>query len=290
MVTRKYGWVPDIPDKRDLFLKVSLFRAIALPSKVDLRSLCSDVENQESIGSCSAQSFVAAMEYLDRKEDNQWTDLSRLFVYYNTRGDKKNDTGGYLRDGIKALAKYGACDEQIWPYVQSKFAIKPPRAAYADGLKRRITEYRRIESLTGVKQSLADGFPVVFGFAVYSSFESDEVAKTGIMSLPSEGETMIGGHAVIAVGYDDSRKCLIVRNSWGKEWGDAGYFYMPYSYAEDTNLTADWWSIIRIKTSNLGLDNPADPDVRYDVEWYIPITGIIKVIWGWIVGKKKESK
>lgn len=280
---RKYGWIPDPPDKRDLYLKVARFRR--LPRKVDLRWRCSAIENQGAIGSCSAQAFVAVMEYLDRKDDDNYVDLSRLFVYYNTREDKKEDTGGYLRDGIKALAKYGACDERVWPYLPYKFATEPSEEAYEDGKKRRISEYRRIDKLKGVKQSLADGFPVVFGFTVYQSFESEEVARTGIMTMPPLNDIPVGGHAVVAVGYDDDKQYLIVRNSWGPEWGDQGYFYMPYSYVDNEDLTADFWSIIRFPMA-VGVNVEEVIDLKgEDVKWYVPITSIyrgIKIAWTWL--------
>jgi C1A family cysteine protease len=283
-----YKWRPDVPDARDLCLKISRFRK--LPSKVDLRDKCSSVEDQGSIGSCSAQAFVAVMEYLDRKDDDQWTDLSRLFVYYNSRTDPNDDSGAYLRDGTKALAKFGACDETIWPYDIARYTVKPPDLAYKDGLKRRITEYRRTESLDGVQQSLADGFPVVFGFSVYESFETEEVAKTGIVPMPAENEQMLGGHAVVAVGYDDFTACLIVRNSWGPDWGDKGYFYMPYEYVSK-ELADDFWVITRVPLPKIG-EEPWQPDYS-DVKWYLPITTIIKAIgtiWEKIFGSKPHNR
>jgi len=268
MPKRVLNWKPDLPDHRDLYLKVSRFRV--LPQKVDLRPKCSTVEDQEDIGSCSAQAFVANMEYLDRVVDDKWTNLSRLFVYYNSRDSKGEDTGAYLRDGIKALATFGAPDEDLWPYIPSKYAVKPPLRVYRQARKRCITKYERIGNFRGVQQSLADGYPVVFGFSVYENFNS--IGKDGIMSMPSG--RMEGGHAVLAVGYDNVREVLIVRNSWGSSWGDAGYFYMPYLYADNSDLTADWWTITR--TPHLtGIEGDIDIDSK-DVMWYLPITSIIR--------------
>jgi C1A family cysteine protease len=272
---RVYTWRPDVPDSRDRCLKVSRFRT--LPSKVDLRWKCSSVEDQGAIGSCSAQAFVAVMEYLDRKDDDKWTDLSRLFVYYNSRTDPNDDGGAYLRDGTKALAKYGACDETIWPYDVRYYSRKPPAVAYADGLKRRITEYKRVESLDGVRQSIADEFPIVFGMSIYKSFESDDVSMTGVVPMPYPNEPMLGGHAVVAVGYDDFKACLIVRNSWGPSWGDKGYFYLPYEYIT-ASLADDFWQITRVPLPKIG-EEPWRPDVTSpDVKWYIPVTSIVNGI------------
>lgn len=270
---RVLNWRRDLPDHRDLYLKVSRLRM--LPQYVDLRSKCSTVEDQGDIGSCSAQAFVANLEYLDRVADDKYVDLSRLFVYYNTREDKGEDTGAYLRDGIKALARYGACDETIWPYATERYAVKPPDLAYRDGLKRRITAYQRIEGLKGIRQSLADGFPVVFGFSVYGSFNT--VGRDGMMPMPDPDDRLEGGHAVLAVGYDDKARRLIVRNSWGASWGDNGYFYMPYDYITD-DLTADFWTITRVPHPVGDIDFGGE-----DIKWYIPITGIwalIKKLFG----------
>ena len=280
---RAFGWKPDLPDHRDLYLKVSRLRV--LPSFVDLRKYCSEVEEQGDIGSCSAQAFVANMELLDRKADDKYTDLSRLFVYYNTRDDKGNDTGGYLRDGIKCLVQYGACDEKLWEYDPERFAERPPEIAYKDGLKRRITKYERIEGLKGIRQSLADGNPVVFGFSVYENFNN--IGSDGLMFMPSGKNE--GGHAVLTVGYSDKLKVLIVRNSWGAGWGDKGYFYMPYDYITD-DLTADFWTITMMPILKFVEENPWQPDLS-DAKWYLPITTIwrvIKTIFTW--GKRGDPK
>ena len=266
---RKLGWLPDPHDPRDLKLKVSRIRC--LPNSIDLRPKCSTIENQEDIGSCTAQSCVAAMEYLDRVQDDKWTDLSRLFVYYNSRDDKTGDTGAYIRDVIKTLSALGACDETLHPYIPKNYAVKPSSNAYNDALKRRITEYRRVDSLRGIRQSLADGYPVIFGFMVPTGFESS-VGSDGIMPLPAPDEGTVGGHCCIIVGYDDKKKLLTIRNSWGKGWGDGGYFYMPYSFISD-DITCDMWTITRTPHPSGSFDFGGE-----DVKWYIPITGIWDVI------------
>jgi C1A family cysteine protease len=150
-----------------------------------------------------------------------------------------------IRDGIKTLAKQGACSEKSWPYEVSKFKAKPGPACYEEALEHQITSYRRILTLDQMRTCLAEGFPLVFGFTVYESFESQEVARTGLVNLPKPQEQVLGGHAVLAVGYDDSNQRFMVRNSWGTDWGVKGYFTLPYKYLGNRNLSDDFWTIRR---------------------------------------------
>jgi C1A family cysteine protease len=174
--------------------------------------------------------------------------LSRLFVYYNERVIENtitSDSGAQLRDGIKTLAKQGVCLEKMWPYVISHFENKPTKACYTNAAQHIILSYQRIQTLNDMKTCLAAGYPFVFGFTVYESFESAEVAKTGVVPMPAPHEKVVGGHAVVAVGYDDAAQRVIVRNSWGPTWGQAGYFTMPYDYITSPKLAADMWTIRR---------------------------------------------
>jgi C1A family cysteine protease len=172
---------------------------------------------------------------------------SRLFIYYNERdieGTVDSDSGAQIRDGIKSIASQGDCPENEWSYDISKFAQKPPQKCYADALKHKAVQYQRItRTLNQMKGCLASGYPFVFGFTVYDSFESEEVAKTGQLNMPSAGENVVGGHAVLAVGYDDTQNRFIVRNSWGSSWAMKGYFTMPYRYLLDQNLSDDLWTV-----------------------------------------------
>ncbi len=243
-----YGWVPDLPDRRDFLYGAVRPVPAVLPPSVDLRSICSPVENQGQLGSCTANALVGALEFLERKDKVTFVDLSRLFIYFNERvieHSVKSDSGAMLRDGMKALAKQGVCTEKKWPYVISKFMVKPNRACYKEASQHEITSYHRLVTLDEMRTCLAEGFPFVFGFTVYESFESQQVAQTGLLPMPQAGEKQVGGHAVLAVGYNDSEKRFLIRNSWGTDWGMQGYFTMPYEYLSDRNLSDDFWTIRR---------------------------------------------
>jgi C1A family cysteine protease len=242
----RYGWVPDLPDHRDLFYGAVRPVPPALPPRVDLRPTCSPVEDQGDLGSCTGNALAGAIEFLERKHNVPFIDASRLFIYYNERvieGTVKSDSGAMIRDGIKTLKKQGVCSEKRWPYTVSKFTVKPGTACYKEALAHQITSYRRIITLDEMRTCLAEGYPFVFGFTVYESFESQEVAKSGTVNMPQPQERAVGGHAVLGVGYDDAEKRFIVRNSWGTAWGQQGYFTIPYNYVADRNLSDDFWTI-----------------------------------------------
>ena len=241
-----YGWLPDRPDQRDMYYSAIAAPPKKLPSSVDLRPACSSVENQGQLGSCTANALVGNLEFLEKKTGKPATDLSRLFIYYNERaleGNVDQDSGAMIRDGIKTLAKQGVCDEGRWPYVTTKFSVKPPAACYQQGLQHQITSYHRVVTLQEMRMCLAEGYPFVFGFTVYESFESPAVAKTGRLNLPKPSEKSLGGHAVMAAGYDDATKRFLIRNSWGTDWGMKGYFTIPYAYLDNRNLSDDFWTI-----------------------------------------------
>jgi C1A family cysteine protease len=243
-----YGWLPDLPDHRDYMFAARHAAPAKLPLSVDLRGHCSPVEDQGTLGSCTANALVGGLEYLENKDREPFADLSRLFLYYNERvliGTVSFDSGAMLRDGIKTLAKEGICTEKKWPYVISRFKRKPTKACYREAADHQITSYERLVSLNDMRSCLASGFPFVFGFSVYESFESSEVAKTGIAPMPKPDERVLGGHAVLAVGYDEKESRFLVRNSWGTRWGQAGYFTMPFAYLEDRNLSDDFWTVRR---------------------------------------------
>jgi len=244
-----YGWLPDLPDHRDYpYPKVTEPALRKLPAAVDLRGECSPVENQGSLGSCTANALVGALEFLELKAGEPLVDLSRLFIYYNERaieGNIPQDSGASLRDGIKSLAKQGVCAEAAWPYKIAQFATKPTAACYRQAKQHCIGSYRRLATVDEMRACLAGGYPFVFGFTVYESFESARVAQSGIVNLPKPAEAVLGGHAVVGVGYDDRTQRFIVRNSWASDWGQQGYFTMPYAYLANRNLADDFWTVCK---------------------------------------------
>ena len=242
-----YGWLPDLPDHRDILFAAPVELAGAPPAKADLRAQCPPVYDQGQLGSCTANAIAGVIEFDRLKQTLSDYTPSRLFIYYNERfieHSVDSDSGAQIRDGIKSVARQGDCPETEWPYVIAKFKSKPPKKCYADALKYKVVLYQRVtQTLSQLKGCLAAGYPFVFGFTVYESFESARVAKTGHAGLPKSGEAVIGGHAVVGVGYDDATQWFIVRNSWGGKWGMNGYFTLPYAYLTDENLASDFWTI-----------------------------------------------
>lgn len=245
------GWLPDVPDARDVPFR-SIFRVPRkLPDQTDLRGACSPIEDQGELGSCTAQALAGALEYLELKSlrgvlPPDYRDLSRLFIYYNERdamGTVKEDSGAMIRVGIKTLAKLGVCREGLWPHNPDKFARKPPVRCYEEAKGHVITSYQRLESLAEMKACLAQGMPFVFGFSVYEHVMSRSVERTGVIRMPGPKERLQGGHAVLAVGYDDGKGTLLFRNSWGGGWGQKGYGELPYDYLTRRDLSDDFWCV-----------------------------------------------
>ncbi len=248
------GWKKDKPDARDYKLKGISHTlpgaALARVSKVDNSKKCSSVEDQGELGSCTANMFAGIVEY-NNVRWRGWPkrkQLSRLFHYYASRlleGTVDEDSGCYIRDSIKAGVKYGCVWERLWKYDVSKFAVKPPEKLWATAAEHKVVSYHRIDDgdLETMKDTLAAGYLIGFGFEVHSNFMTQQMATAGELHRPGPHDPVEGGHAVVIVGYDDARKAFKVRNSWGKGWGLKGYFWMDYDYVADPNLANDFWVV-----------------------------------------------
>jgi len=243
---RKYGMIPSPKSlSYKLYSSTKYQTEDQLPKKVDLRDQCSPVVDQGQQGSCTANAIVSGLrEYLLIKSGAKLVPLSRAFLYYEERkkeGTVDQDAGAMPVDGMATLKNLGVCPDSQMPYSDTDFTTAPTSQDIIDAAPYKIAEYHAVSSPALMKAALAEGHPIVLGFLVYSSFESDNVAKTGIVPTPNVNkEQLLGGHAVLAVGYDDANKWVIVRNSWGKAWGDKGYCYMPYGYFTP-HLVSDYW-------------------------------------------------
>ena len=248
-----YGWLPDLPDQRDLTYSAPAAILKKLAPAVDLRAQCPPVYDQGQLGSCTANAIGGAIEFELMKQKATVFMPSRLFIYYNERvieNTVSSDNGAQIRDGIKTVNQQGVCPEPEWPYNTSEFAQKPHATCYQDALKHKVLSYQRVaRSVAQMEGCLSDGYPFVFGFTVYDSFESDQVAQTGILNMPAKGEKVAGGHAVLAVGYNHAQQRFIVRNSWNTTWGQKGYFTIPYAYLLNENLSDDFWTIRMVQAS-----------------------------------------
>jgi C1A family cysteine protease len=285
------GWLPDYPDFRDhtidldrvapqlkalgqkdsvkaMLSKVGVTKTtkgVSIPASVDLRPWFSPVENQGSLGSCTANAGVGMVEYFERRAFGKHIDASRLFLYKASRDmlHWTGDTGAFLRTTMGALVLFGVPPEEYWPYVIADFEKEPSAFCYAFAQNYQAMTYYRLDPpgtsapdlLTRIKTNLAGGLPSMFGFTVYSSY--GQAATTGKIPYPTAGEKIVGGHAIVAAGYDDSMKikntnagatqttgALLFRNSWGPGWGAAGYGWLPYDYVLN-GLAVDWWSLLK---------------------------------------------
>lgn len=244
---RLYGWKRDLHDERD-HLFVARTR-LAVPSS-DLRSGYPLAPfDQGQLGSCTAFGFAGVVTFEQSKQGLPITMPSCLYQYYNTRileSTTGEDSGGTIRDAIKAGNRYGVCSEATWPYVIGNFTQQPPDPAYAEGGLHPILQYHRvIGGVDGIRLALSSGYPVDFGMLVYESFESDTVAQSGVIPMPGPGENVAGGHCTNLCGHDDTTRMFLGRNSWGTGWGQNGYYQISYDYIDQ--YASDFWVVSLVK-------------------------------------------
>ena len=247
----QYGWKRGVKYLTIQKKKLCKNKNIDHVKKVDLRMNCPKIYNQGKLGSCTANAIGFLYHYRELQNNYESVFMpSRLFIYYNERnmeGHIATDSGAEIHDGIHSIAKLGVCSETDWPYDISQFTKRPNAKCYTFAKDHKVSQYHALEkNVNQLKIALLMGYPIAFGFEVFESFESNKVAQSGIMTMPQETEKMLGGHAVAMVGFDDEKKHFIIRNSWGEEWGDKGYFYMPYEFIEHKDYTSDFWIIKKV--------------------------------------------
>ena len=249
--SKYYGWNPSRPDWRDAKFAFRP-KVCHLADRVDLRGAnMPPVYDQLAIGSCTSNAIAAAYDYTHASEGLRFINPSRLFIYANERIMEgtalTNDSGAQIRDGVKCVSTMGVCPETEWPYIETKFSAAPPKECYESALKDLVLEYQSVGQLEIMAvMNQPQPKPVVIGFTAYEGFESADVARTGIVSMPLRNESVVGGHAVLVVGYDLNAATYLCRNSWSEDWAMGGYFTLPFNYVHNPDLASDFWLLSKV--------------------------------------------
>lgn len=243
---RKYGWHKDSSDSRDYVHSPKI--TDNLQRKFSLKDVMPPVLDQGKLGSCTANGIancIRRLDIIEKIENNK--PRSRLFIYFNERKMENTvgeDSGASIRDGIKSVNRWGSCFEETWPYDINMFTEEPIPQAYAEAKKHRTVRYHKVKQTEeDITNTIANGLPVIFGFAVFDTIENPQVMKTGIVPMPTSYAKQIGGHCVILTGYDKTYRLFQFQNSWGESFGDDGYGYISYDYVLNPKLANDFWVI-----------------------------------------------
>ena len=226
-------------DTQEIDLEEEYSPLATIPSSIDLRKEFTQIKDQGEMGACSAFALVSIFEYILKKNKQPDIDLSELFVYYNARkegGASSVDTGSSLYDIIKTLKKDGVCLEHLFPYNQDNLSLEPPVEAINDAQMRKVVVAKSVKkNIQDIKSAVSEGYPVAISLKIFDSF----LPRKGFIRIPDENEIQhnpSGNHAMVICGYNDETHFFVVRNSWGRSFGDKGYCYIPYGYIDNEAL------------------------------------------------------
>lgn len=246
-IQRKWGWKPGLPDHRDHKFSTKHLSIDDFPEIIDLSAYLPPVLSQLAEGSCTAHAITEGFRTERIKANLTDFDFARNQLYYDERaieGTVDSDSGAMIRDGVKSLTDKGVAHETLWPYVETDMYNQPTANVYEDAANYKINKFSAVEvNPASIMEALNEGHPVIAGISVFQSFESDEVAKTGIVPMPGANDKVIGGHAILIFSSKKNERLFGVRNSWGEDWGDKGNFWAPFDYIGSEKFSSDFWVI-----------------------------------------------